>query len=65
MERPSSQFNSVAVFTATHRRDREALGESATRWLRQRPNIEIIDWQVTQSSDQEYHCITITIFYRE
>ncbi len=58
-------FNGVKVFTATRAKDREELGEAVTRWLRQSPGIELVDKVVTQSSDQEFHCLTITLFYRD
>ena len=65
MERPADQFTGVRVFTATQRRDREAMGDNATQWLRANPHVHIVDWSVTQSSDREYHCLTLMIFYRE
>jgi hypothetical protein len=33
--------------------------------LRANPQLEIVDKIVTQSSDREFHCLTVTIFYRE
>ena len=51
------------VFTATKARDRDGLGEVLTRWIRENPNAQIIDKVVTQSSDHEFHCLSITIFY--
>ena len=51
------------VFTATKARDRDALGELLTRWLRDNPRAKIVDKVVTQSSDREFHCLSITIFY--
>jgi hypothetical protein len=51
------------VFTATKARDREDLGESVTRWVRDNPKARIIDKVVTQSSDREFHCLSITPFY--
>jgi hypothetical protein len=53
------------VFSATRARDREELGEVITRWLRANPTFQIVDKVVTQSSDREFHCLTITLFYRE
>ena len=44
-------------------REREELGEHVTNWVRNNPNARIIDKIVTQSSDREFHCLTITIFY--
>jgi hypothetical protein len=54
----------VKVFSATKAKEREALGEAITEWIRGNPNNEIIDKIVTQSSDSEFHCLTITLFYR-
>jgi hypothetical protein len=53
----------VKVFTATKARDREALGDVVTRWLQENPNIKIIERTVTQSSDSQFHCLTITLLY--
>jgi hypothetical protein len=53
----------VKVFTATKARDRERLGELVTGWLGAHPEHRILDKIVTQSSDAEYHCLTITLFY--
>lgn len=59
------QFNGAKVFSATKAKEREALGDVMTVWLRARPGLEIINTVVTQSSDREFHCLTITLFYRE
>jgi hypothetical protein len=59
-----TQWDSVKVFSATKHMDREVLGETVTRWLREHPGIEIMDKVVTQSSDEAFHCIAITLFYR-
>lgn len=56
-------FTGVKVFSATKAKEREELGEHVTRWIRDNPNAKIIDKIVTQSSDREFHCLTITIFY--
>jgi hypothetical protein len=34
-------------------------------WLREHPDFEIIDMIVTQSSDAEFHGVTISVFYFE
>ena len=57
-------FTGVKVFSATKAKDREELGEMVTRWLRENSDASIVDKIVTQSSDQEFHCLTITIFYQ-
>jgi hypothetical protein len=58
-------FSGVKVFSATKAREREELGEHVTRWIRDNPEAKIIDKIVTQSSDREFHCLTITIFYEK
>ncbi|HEY0882719.1 MAG TPA: hypothetical protein VGD87_14355 [Archangium sp.] len=58
------QFTGVKVFSTTLARDREVMGENITKWLKENPNNEIIDKEVTQSSDKEFHCLTVTLFYR-
>ena len=56
-------FDGIKVFSVTKARDREALGETITDWL-DRNDVEVVDKRVVQSSDREYHCLTVTIFYR-
>jgi hypothetical protein len=58
------EWDSVKVFSATKHNDREVLGETITRWMRDNPNIEIIDKVVSQSSDEAFHCLVITLFYK-
>ena len=58
-------FTGVKVFTTTLARDREALGETISRWLKEHPDVEVVDREVTQSSDKEFHCLSITLFYRD
>jgi hypothetical protein len=54
----------VKVFSATKAKERELLGELITDWIRSHPEHEIVDKIVTQSSDSEFHCLTITLFYK-
>lgn len=58
-------YNGVKVFSATKAKEREEMGDIITKWLRSNPRIKPIHQIVTQSSDSEFHCLTITIFYRE
>lgn len=55
----------VRVFSATKAKEREGLGDEVTKWIRANPDAEIIDKIVTQSSDSEFHCLTITLFYKQ
>jgi hypothetical protein len=52
----------VKVFSATKKRDRDDLGEKITSWLRTNPGVEVLRTVVTQSSDAEFHCFSITLF---
>jgi methylmalonyl-CoA mutase cobalamin-binding subunit len=59
----SRQFNGVKVFSATMAQDREHLGDKITEWLSAHAGVEIVDTTVTQSSDEAFHCLAITLFY--
>lgn len=52
----------VKVFSATMFRDRELLGERVTAWLGAHPELQLVDRCVSQSSDEGFHCLTITLF---
>jgi hypothetical protein len=54
----------VKVFSATKAKERELLGEVITDWIRTHQDFDIVDKIVTQSSDSEFHCLTITLFYK-
>jgi folate-dependent tRNA-U54 methylase TrmFO/GidA len=57
-------FTGVKVFSTTLARDRENMGENITKWLKENSSVEVVDRVVTQSSDKEFHCLTITLFYK-
>ncbi len=60
----ASKFDGVKVFSATKAREREELGEIITKWLSDHAELTVVDHVVTQSSDNEFHCLTVTIFYK-
>jgi hypothetical protein len=60
----TSKFDGVKVFSSTMRHDRDRLGDAVTDWLRS-SGVTVVDTVVTQSSDSEFHCLTITLFYLE
>ena len=62
-EKPMARFTSVKVFSATMAQERDQLGEKITAWLRDHPSAKIVDRIVTQSSDNAFHCLAITIFF--
>jgi hypothetical protein len=59
------KFNGVKVFSATMVADRDQLGEKVSNWLHQNPQLKVTDMVVTQSSDEAFHCIAITVFFWE
>ena len=58
-------LSGVKVFSATKAKEREEIGDLITQWLRENPTLEIVDRIVLQSSDNEFHCLTLTFFYRQ
>ena len=63
--RKDVKFNGVKVFSATMVADRDQLGEKVTAWIAANPSKKVTDIVVTQSSDEAFHCIAITVFYHE
>ena len=60
------KFNGVKVFSATMVADRDQLGEKVTAWINANSDSKkVTDLVVTQSSDEAFHCIAITVFYYE
>ena len=57
------EYTGVKVFTATKAKEREDLGNRITHWIKENPNMVIKNTTVTQSSDNEFHCLTIILFY--
>jgi hypothetical protein len=60
----TEMFTGVKVFSATKAKEREELGENVTRWLKSNSDLEIVDRVVCQSSDNEFHCFSMVLFYR-
>lgn len=63
--RKDVRFNGVKVFSATMVADREQLGEKVTDWIARNAQKKVTDMVITQSSDEAFHCIAITVFYWE
>jgi hypothetical protein len=55
-------ITAIKVFSATMARERETLGERVTDWLKTHPELHLVDRVVSQSSDNEFHCLSITLF---
>ncbi len=60
-----NRFNGVKIFSATMAQERDRLGDRITDWLRDLQDFEIVDTVVTQSSDEAFHCLAISLFYIE
>ncbi len=57
------KFNGVKVFSATMVADRDQLGEKVTAWMTNNPQLRVTDIVITQSSDEAFLCIAITVFF--
>lgn len=58
-------FSGCEVFSSTMHRDRDAMGQKITAWLESHPDLEIVARDALQSSDSQYHCVTIVLWYRQ
>ena len=61
----TARFNGVKVFSATMVADRDQLGEKVTAWMASHPQCKPVELTVTQSSDEAFHCLAITVFWWE
>lgn len=59
------EFNGVKIFSATMLNEREHLGDKITDWIERNPRCQVREIVVTQSSDDAFHCIALTVFYWE
>ena len=62
---PNMMFNGVKVFSATLTDEREQLAARVADWLAHNRHLAVVDMVTTQSSDAQYHCVAITVFYYE
>lgn len=44
---------------------RDQLGEVVTEWLAAHRHVRLREIVVTQSSDAQFHCVALTVFYFE
>lgn len=56
-------FSGVKVFSATKAKERGELGDSISRWLKDHTDVKVVDQVVVQSSDNEFHCLSVVLFY--
>jgi hypothetical protein len=61
--RSGSRFTGVKVFSATMFAQRDQLGERASAWIAAHPEITLVDINVLQSSDVQFHCVSLVVFY--
>ena len=59
------RFTGCKVFSATLARDRDAMSDTINNWLGKHPELEIVDKTVSLSSDNQFHCLTIILFFRQ
>ena len=56
-------YTGAKVFTATKAKERSELGEQITHWRESNPQFKIKNTEVVQSSDNEFHCLSIIVFF--
>jgi hypothetical protein len=56
-------FEGVKVFSATMAVQREQLGDRITDWIKRNPNVKVLEVVVKQSSDAEFHCLSLIVFF--
>ena len=59
-----TNYSGLRVFSATKAVERERLGQKVTQWLQENPELTVVETVVKQSSYQQFHCLSILIFYR-
>ncbi len=59
----SQQYDGIKVFSATRFNEREHLGEKVTSWIQDHPQFTPVKTLVRQSSDAEYHCLSVILFF--
>lgn len=58
-------YTAAKVFSATKAKERSELGDYLTEWLEASGGtVEVVDTLVRQSSDRQFHCLSIIVFYR-
>ena len=57
-----SQISLIKVFSVTKAREREELGERVTAWIAANPEMQVLRTFVAQSSDAEFHCLSMILF---
>lgn len=60
----TQKYDGVKIFSATMAKERGALGDLVTEWIANNKKVEITSTVVAQSSDSEFHCTTIVVFYK-
>ena len=58
-----ANFNALKVFSATKARERSELGDEVTQWMDENPEFEVTNIEIKQSSDSEFHCLSLIVFY--
>lgn len=58
-------WNRCKTFSTTRHEHRRRLGEVVTEWMKNNKQCEVVDAVVRQSSDNEFHCLSIILFIKE
>jgi len=58
----TERYDTVKVFSATKAKDRDALGDVVTAWVRAHTGLTVVEKMVRLTSDKAFHCLTIVLF---
>ncbi len=57
----NERIDGVKVFSKSKFAERAVMGEDVTEWMRNNPQCRLLQYNVVQSSDREFHCLSIVI----
>lgn len=57
-------FDGMVIFSASKHSERGSLGSDVTAWRQRNPTMTIVEVRTMQSSDNEFHCVTVIVFYK-
>ncbi len=61
MAPPAGRATRIEVFSETMMKGHEHLGQKVSEWLRAHPDFEMTELRSMQSSDNQFHCVTLIL----
>lgn len=60
----AGDYDGIELFSATKFQDRDNLGKKVSGWIQTNPSLKVVATVITQSSDEQFHCVCITLFFK-